>query len=84
MPLSRRLTMHLASAGPKQHHQEVHHATLTRKELVDNTKFVRTECDTYREHISFRKAKGFWYFNFSIHLSTILFTNFMCWSIIYA
>ena len=36
--LSRRLTIRLAIGGPKQHHQEVHHATLTRKELVDNTK----------------------------------------------
>ena len=39
--------MHQASGGPIQHHQEVHHATLTRKELVDNTKIIRTERDTY-------------------------------------
>ena len=45
--LSIRLTVHLASGGRKQHYQEVHHATLTRKELVDNTKIIRTERDTY-------------------------------------
>ena len=39
--------MHLDSGGPEQHHQEVHHATLTRKELVHNTKIIRTERDTY-------------------------------------
>ena len=59
--LSRRLTMHLASGGPKQHHQEVHHATLTRKELVDNTKIIRTERDTYRlsilESLLIKKVK---------------------------
>ena len=49
--LSRRLTMHLASGGPKQHHKEVHHATLTRKELVDNTKIIRTERDISFIHI---------------------------------
>ena len=46
--LSRRLTMRLASGGPKQHHLEKHYATLTRKKIVDNTKIIRTERDTYR------------------------------------
>ena len=59
--LSRRLAMHLASGGPKQHHQEVHHATLTRKELVDNIKIIRTERYTYRlsilESILIKKVK---------------------------
>ena len=53
--------MHLASGGPKQHHQGVHHATLTRKELVDNTKIIRTERDTYRlsilESLLIKKVK---------------------------
>ena len=46
--LSGQLTMHLASGGPKQHHQEIHHATLTRMELVNNTKIIWIERDTYR------------------------------------
>ena len=53
--------MHLASGGPKQHHQEVHHATLTRNELVDKTKIIRTERDTYRlsifESLLIKKVK---------------------------
>ena len=53
--------MHLASGGPKQHHQEEHHATLTRKELVDNTKIIQTEHDTYRlsilESLLIKKVK---------------------------
>ena len=35
--LSRRLTMHLASGGPKQHALENHNLTLTRDDLVNNT-----------------------------------------------
>ena len=38
--LSRRLTMHLASGGPKQHAQENNNLTLTRNDLVSNTKII--------------------------------------------
>ena len=38
--LSRRLTMHLASGGPKQHALENHNLTLTRNDLVSNTKII--------------------------------------------
>ena len=41
--------------------QDVHHATLTRKELVDNIKIVRTERDAYRlsilESLPIKKVK---------------------------
>ena len=41
--LSLRLTMHLASGGPKQHALTNHHMPLTREELVNNTKIIFRE-----------------------------------------
>ena len=41
--LSRRLTMHLASGGPKQHALTNHNLLLTRTDLVNNTKILLTE-----------------------------------------
>ena len=38
--LSRRLTMHLASGGPKQHAQDNHNIILTREDLVNNTNIL--------------------------------------------
>ena len=43
--LSRRLTMHLASGGPKQHVLENQNLTLTRDDLVNNTKTLFNEFD---------------------------------------
>ena len=41
--LSRWLTMHLASGGPKQHALEKHNLTLTGDDLVNNTKIFFNE-----------------------------------------
>lgn len=49
--LSRRLTMHLASGGPKTHAKNAHNAILTRDELVSNTKILRHEPDYNRLQI---------------------------------
>jgi hypothetical protein len=44
--LSRRLTMHLASGGPKIHSEVNHKQKLTRAQLVDNTTIIRS-CNDY-------------------------------------
>ena len=38
--LSRRLTYHLQSGVPEQHHAEVHGRRLSRKDLVENTTII--------------------------------------------
>ena len=50
--LSRRLTMHLASGGPKQHALTNHHMLLTREELVNNTKIIFSESNNNKLSIS--------------------------------
>ena len=49
--LSRRLTMHLASGGPKNHSEQIHGSKLTRQELVNNTEILRIETDFPRLQI---------------------------------
>ena len=39
--LSRRLTCHPSSGGPKQHVEHVHHECITRLIMTDNTKILR-------------------------------------------
>ena len=46
--LSRRMTMHLASGGPKSHSQQQHHQTLSRQDLVANTKIIGRSDDFTR------------------------------------
>ena len=41
--VSRRLTMHLASGGPKQHALANHNMALTREDVVNYTKILFTE-----------------------------------------
>ena len=43
--LSSRLTMHLASGGPKQHALDNHNLTITRDDLVKNSKILCHESD---------------------------------------
>ena len=43
--MSRRFTMHLASGGPKQHALDNHNLTITRYDLVNNTKILCHESD---------------------------------------
>ncbi|KAF2344072.1 hypothetical protein FHG87_025172, partial [Trinorchestia longiramus] len=49
--LSRRLTMHLSSEGPKNHEMEEHNETLTWEKLVTNTKILRHEPEYSRLQI---------------------------------
>ena len=49
--LSRRLTMHLGSGGPKAHLQNHHNSQITRQVLVDNTKILYQINDYHRLHI---------------------------------
>ncbi|KAF2364624.1 GIY-YIG nuclease superfamily, partial [Trinorchestia longiramus] len=49
--LSRRLTMHLGSGGPKNHEMEEHNETLTREKLVKNTEILRHEPEYNRLQI---------------------------------
>jgi len=44
--LSRRVTMHLASGGPKKHMEQNHQLQLTRQDLVNNTK-IRERVNDY-------------------------------------
>ena len=46
--LSRRLTQHLQSGGPKQHSTSVHNNPINRETLVNNTKIIRRESDPVR------------------------------------
>ena len=46
--LSRRLTMHLVSGGPKTHAMDNHNTRLTREELAQDTKILRHEPDFNR------------------------------------
>ena len=46
--LSRRLTMHLQSGGPKQHTTSRHNDNITRTMLENNTKIIRRETDPIR------------------------------------
>ena len=46
--LSRRLTCHLSSGGPKQHMEHVHHECITRPVMTDNTKILRRFNDPVR------------------------------------
>lgn len=50
--LSRRLTMHLRDGAPKQHMNQEHHTTLTRKHLTENTDIIKTEHNKYRLFIA--------------------------------
>ena len=50
--LSRRLTMHLASGGPKQHALTNHHMPLTREELVNNTQIIFSESNNNKLSIT--------------------------------
>ena len=43
--LSRRLTMHLQEGAPKDHLQQEHNTTLTRKMLTDNTRIIHSNTD---------------------------------------
>ena len=38
--LSRRLTMHLGSGGPRKHMEQAHRTRITREDLVNNTRIV--------------------------------------------
>ena len=50
--LSRRITMHLGSGGPKIHTENSHpQISLSRNAMVDNTKIIRKENDTRRLQI---------------------------------
>jgi hypothetical protein len=49
--LSRRLTMHLASGGPKMHSSNNHNITLARDMLVNNTKIIYRESNYSRLQI---------------------------------
>jgi hypothetical protein len=46
--LSRRLTCHLSSGGPKEHMRSLHRTTLTRKTLEDNTIIIKQYHDPVR------------------------------------
>ena len=46
--LSRRLTCHLSSGGPKQHMERVHHECITLPIMTDNTKILRRFHDPIR------------------------------------
>ena len=46
--------MHLSSEGPKQHTFDSHKNTLNRETIVNNTKILRIENDTY--HLSSLEA----------------------------
>ena len=46
--LSRRLTCHLSSGGPKQHMEHFHHECITRPITTDNTKILRRFNDPVR------------------------------------
>ena len=50
--LSRRLTMHLASGGPKQHALVNHNLPLTRADLVNNRKILLTEFNHNKLYIT--------------------------------
>ena len=50
--LSRRLTMHLASGGPKQHALTKNHMPLTREELVNNTQIIFSESNNNKLSIT--------------------------------
>ena len=53
--LSRRITMHLGSGGPKIHTQRSHpQISLSRNAMVDNTKIIRKENDTRRLYRSMK------------------------------
>ena len=50
--LSRRLTMHLSSGGPKNHNLSAHQGSpISRESLVENTKILRRESDFRRLQI---------------------------------
>ena len=49
--LARRLTMHLASGGPKSHLDIAHGTKLTREILVNKTKIIYTNNDPFRLQI---------------------------------
>ena len=44
--LPRRLPMHLASGGPKQHTFDSHKTTINRETIVNNTKILSMENNT--------------------------------------
>ena len=46
--LSRRLTMHLQDGAPKSHMREKHDSNITRKQLVENTKILKS-CSDQRQ-----------------------------------
>ena len=46
--LSRRLTMHLQDGAPKAHMREQHDSNITRKQLVENTKILKS-CSDQRQ-----------------------------------
>jgi hypothetical protein len=46
--LSRRLTCHLSSGGPKEHMNNIHNTTLTRRLLEDNTSIIKQYHDATR------------------------------------
>ena len=49
--LSRRLTIHLASGGPKSHTTNTHKIALTREQLVNNRKIIHRQQDFNRVQI---------------------------------
>ena len=52
--LSRRLTMHLPDGARKDHMREKHGARLTKKQLVENTKVLKTCLD--QRHLAIMEA----------------------------
>ena len=48
MKLSRRLSYHLSTGAPKNHHRDAHHATLKRETLVENTEILAVNQDQRR------------------------------------
>jgi hypothetical protein len=50
--LSRRITGHLQEGAPKKHSQDIHDCTLTRNEMVSNTKIIHRAQDSIRLKIA--------------------------------
>ena len=63
--LSRRLTMHLASGGPKQLALDNYNLPLTRADLVNNTKILLTEFN--HNKLSITEALSIYTKNATIH-----------------